>query len=142
MTLLMLHTLKVAAKNAQVVAQEQLTKIVQLGKRMERHLHAVDSNRPGAMEFLQGSNNPSVLELFMSMIVTNMEKRVEGSSWLYVAGEEVVLRVDTKGNLPDGECVMYYPDRKPALVGQFAKGDRAGNWQYFRPDGSLWNKCS
>ena len=70
------------------------------------------------MEFFQSSDNPTVLELFMGTIFSNMERKIERGAWVYVAGDEVVLRVATKGNLPDGECVLFYPDSKPALIGR------------------------
>ncbi len=91
-----------------------------------------------AMDFFQTSDNPTVLELFMSRIFTEIEKTVEDGAWLYYAGDEIVLRVATRRNLPNGECIMYYPDGSPALIGHFRDGDRSGEWKYFRPDGSPW----
>jgi hypothetical protein len=92
-----------------------------------------------AMDFLQTTDfNPTLLNFFLGAIFGNLERQVEPDAWAYFVGDEVVLRINTKDNAPHGECVMFYPDRKPAIVGEFVHGTPSGQWKYFRPNGEPW----
>ncbi len=83
-------------------------------------------------------SNPTVLELEMVGIMSQAVRQDCEDEWAYYLDDKLRLLVAVRNRIPNGSFKLFYENGELALEGEFLRGQRNGQTNYYRPDGSPW----